>query len=814
MTDPAVGVNVSGGQIQGIAGAGSVVIENFTIYNRAVEEPAATGAGAEPIPPDLFFGRDGAITRLAEAVGRQSFTALVGASGSGKSSVVLAGLAPRLHSAGNWRFSHFRIGSELESNPFLALARALAPLYVASDSDAERLKNTKLLATSLQAGELSLRDVFADCRSRNKGCRILLIADQFEEAFTLVEDEAVRHRFIDVLLAGFPDPAAGGVPDICLILTMRADFYGRALHHRPLADALQNHVENLGPMNREELQAAIVRPAENAGVAFEPGMVETLLDTVQSKPGGLPLLQFALREMWGRQERKKITRKSYDEIGGVEGALAQRAETVFAGLTMNGADAAMDKAFQRLFTRLVTLGEGQEDTRRVVERAELGDEVWGLAQRLAGEENRLVVTNAASTRETAEVVHEALIRHWPKLKDWIDRDRDFQSWLRQIKSNMELWAADPTDEGPLLRGRTLAKAADWLAKRRDDLSQKERAYIEASVALSARLEAEKEAARQAEIKSQQELTKALAQAHQVRPVKAVVGVLVILIVVGLGYAGWLKQADLKVRIVMLAEVLWPKVLTAAAERALRPQDRFKECASCPEMVVVPAGEFMMGSPANEKDRNSNESPQHKVTIARAFAVSRFELTFDEWDACVALGGCAIQPGDQGWGHGTRPVINISWNDVQGYVAWLSKQTGKPYRLLSEAEWEYAARAGSDKAYSWGAEIGKGNASCDGCGSQWDGKQTAPVGSFAANAFGLHDMHGNVFEWVQDCFQDNYNGAPADGSVRSDDDCKRRVVRGGSWFWIPSSLRAAYRSMFAPDVRDYSIGFRVGRTLTP
>ena len=198
-----------------------------------------------------------------------------------------------------------------------------------------------------------------------------------------------------MLLAGFPDPAAGSVPDICLILTMRADFYGRALRHRPLADALQNHVENLGPMNREELQAAIVRPAENAGVAFEPGMVETLLDIVESKPGGLPLLQFALREMWGRQERKTITRKSYDEIGGVEGALAQRAETVFAGLTRNGADAAMDKAFQRLFTRLVTLGEGQEDTRRVVERAELGDEVWGLAQRLAGEENRLVVTNAS-----------------------------------------------------------------------------------------------------------------------------------------------------------------------------------------------------------------------------------------------------------------------------------------------------------------------------------------------------------------------------------------------------------------------------------
>src|SRR5262249_27168239 len=195
---------------------------------------------------------------------------------------------------------------------------------------------------------------------------------------------------------------------------------------------------------------------------------------------------------------KTITRKSYDEIGGVEGALAQRAETVFSALTKGGADPAMDKAFQRLFTRLVTLGEGQEDTRRVVERTELGDEVWGLAQRLAGEENRLVVTNASLARETAEVVHEALIRHWPRLVGWINRDRAFQAWLRQIGSNIELWSADRTDEGPLLRGGMLAQAREWLARRRDDLSEKERDYIEASVALRRRMEVEKEAARQAE----------------------------------------------------------------------------------------------------------------------------------------------------------------------------------------------------------------------------------------------------------------------------------------------------------------------------
>ena len=367
--------------------------------------------------------------------------------------------------------------------PFLALARALVPLYVVSDSDTERLRNTRQLAASLESGELTLRDVFADCRSRNKGTRILLIADQFEEAFALVDDEALLHRFIDVLLAGFPDPTPERSPDICLILTLRADFYGRALRHRPLADALQGRVENLGPMNREELQAAIRRPAEAAKISFEPGLVETLLDNVESKPGSLPLLQFTLREIWGRQENSKITRKSYDDIGGVEGALAQRAEAIFATMTENGANPQMAQAFRRLFTRLVTLGEGQEDTRRVVDRRELGEDVWSLAQRLADEDNRLVVTNApAFSRETAEVVHEALIRHWPKLVRWIDRDRAFQSWLRQITANVELWSADPSDDGPLLRSGMLAQARDWLARRRDDLSATEQSYIEASAA--------------------------------------------------------------------------------------------------------------------------------------------------------------------------------------------------------------------------------------------------------------------------------------------------------------------------------------------
>ena len=186
----------------------------------------------------------------------------------------------------------------------------------------------------------------------------------------------------------------------------------------------------------------------------------------------------------------------------------------------------------------------------------------------------------------------------------------------------------------------------------------------------------------------------------------------------------------------------------------------------------------------------------QVAIAKPFAVSKFELTFAEWDACVAHGDCVPHVSDSGWGRGRQPVINVSWDDAQSYVAWLSRITGKEYRLLSEAEYEYAARAGTQTAYPWGDDIGKNNANCDGCGSQWDNKQTAPVGSFAANGFGLYDTVGNVWEWTEDCHHNNYNGAPVDGTAWTGDDCSSRVVRGGSWLYGPPDLRAAFRGKYS------------------
>ena len=248
-----------------------------------------------------------------------------------------------------------------------------------------------------------------------------------------------------------------------------------------------------------------------------------------------------------------------------------------------------------------------------------------------------------------------------------------------------------------------------------------------------------------------------------------------------------------------------------------------------KMVVVPAGSYLMGSPSSEADRDGDEGPQHRVTIRESFAVGAYEVTFDQWDACVGDGGCGgYAPDDEGWGRGRRPVINVSWEDAQRFVAWLRSATGEPYRLLSEAEWEYVARAESRTARYWGesssAQCQYANgadqtakrhqshwtvASCD------DGHfRTAPVATFNPNMYGLYDVLGNVWEWVEDCWNGGYQGAPSDGSAWERGDCSRRVVRGGSWSREPRNLRSANRFWFESGFRYSRSGFRVARTLTP
>jgi formylglycine-generating enzyme required for sulfatase activity len=286
-----------------------------------------------------------------------------------------------------------------------------------------------------------------------------------------------------------------------------------------------------------------------------------------------------------------------------------------------------------------------------------------------------------------------------------------------------------------------------------------------------------------------------------------------------------KIAELKARSAALVKA------GQARLDALSPQDRLgeppavwrvpgalaelKDCGNCPAMVVIPAGEFTMGSPPSEMQAEA----QHRVTIAAPFAVSKFEITFAQWDACVKGGGCeGYRPDDEGWGRGKRPVINVTWDNAKSYVGWLARKTGKRYRLLTEAEWEYAARAGTSSRYSTGDTISPSQANYDGSGdgsgpSQANRQKTVPVGSFRANAFGLYDMHGNAMEWVEDCWHTEYTAdAPTNGSAWVDGDCNGRVMRGGSWEDSQSELRSAARTGEYKENTSYVDGFRVARDL--
>ena len=244
----------------------------------------------------------------------------------------------------------------------------------------------------------------------------------------------------------------------------------------------------------------------------------------------------------------------------------------------------------------------------------------------------------------------------------------------------------------------------------------------------------------------------------------------------------------------------PQVEDAKPAAAPATGSRFRDCAQCPEMAVAPAGAFIMGDAEIGLDERT-------ATIASPFAIGVHEVTFAQWNACVEDGGCGgDRPNKEGFDGDAQPVVNVSWDDAQAYVRWLSRKTSQAYRLPNETEWEYAARSGIQTAYSWGDEAGSNRANCDGCGSYWDGKITAPVGSFAANAWGLYDMHGNVHEWTQSCWE-----GPPNFSTEG---CMDHVLRGGSYLEPTWMVRAAFRYGYAADVRGNFIGFRVARDLTP
>lgn len=436
----------------------------------------------------FFFGREEFTKQLEETIQHQSSIAVVvGSSGSGKSSVVYAGLLPKLRSQEGWQIVNFRPGLQ----PFHALAGALLPLLEPELNETERLVQAGRLEDVLRRGDLTLENVVGRVMEKHEESKQwLFVIDQYEELYTLCPEPETRRRFLDELLGTVRDRNEQQDSRFVLLLTLRADFMGQALAYRPFADALQGATVLMGPMNREELRSAVEKPAELQGAAFETGLVDRLLDEVEEEPGNLPLLEFTLTQLWEQQTDGWLTHANYEAIGGVEGALSAYADQVYAGLH------ALEQArARRALVQLVQPGEGTEDTRRIATREELGEESWSLIQRLA--DRRLVVTGRdAAGRETAEVVHEALIQKWGRFQAWMGADRAFRAWQERLRGNLRQWQASGQDEGALLHGAPLTEAEAWVKERPHELSRLEREFIQAGIGLRERQRVERERRRQ------------------------------------------------------------------------------------------------------------------------------------------------------------------------------------------------------------------------------------------------------------------------------------------------------------------------------
>ncbi len=454
--------------------------------NPSVEAPTWLQLGGTPPCPyrglfafneedtDFFFGREKFTQTLVQAANTHSLIAVVGASGSGKSSVVFAGLVPQLRQdlTQQWQMISIRPGQ----NPLETLAAALIPSIHGqpqkntTENEAYHHRLLELeLAVELQQDKQALAEIFYRYLQNFLHRRVALIIDQFEELYTQTP-EAERQVFLEALLT-----AINLVPRLTLILTLRADFYGHALSYRPLSDALQGSVYNLGPMSREELKTVIEKPAQRMQVKLEEGLTEVLIQRTWEQAGRLPLLEFTLTQLWSKQQQGWLTLQAYDQIGGVEKALAKHAEGIYNQLSLSD-----QLRTQRVFLQLVQPGE-ETDCRRLATRDEIHPENWDIVSYLASA--RLVVTNRheMTGEETVEIVHEALIKHWQSLDQWIKFDGEFRRWQEQLRNLFHQWENSDYDLGGLLRGKRLSDAEYWQQKRPQELSSSDQYFIEQSL---------------------------------------------------------------------------------------------------------------------------------------------------------------------------------------------------------------------------------------------------------------------------------------------------------------------------------------------
>jgi len=768
------------------------------------EPERAPFRGLKPLEAEdagIFFGREAAIVQAVDALrgmrdADTSMFVVLAASGAGKSSFIRAGVLPRLERDR----AHFlplqiirpgRAPIEGENGLIAALQRLAERFRKPIDRDGMRalveggVEPIIQFLEEMVAAAVSIGD--EEGREAAQPVPVLAI-DQAEELFVHDGPGEVAH-FVRLLTEILTSSRLRSL----VIFTIRSDAFEK-MQLAPAFSGLNPKIFGLQPMLRSvygDLVRGPVRRMSEAGrkLKFDEAAISAILEDIDAGDArdALPLLAFILERLYLQYGKTgHIELADYERSGRTKGAIEAAIDRA-----MTGADGDMSIPSGR-GERLLLLRRGFIPwlagidpgsgifKRRVALVSEIPPESLSLIELL--KEQRLLVGDVGPNGPTLEPAHEVLLRQWSDLSGWLKADTVLLVQLDGIKRAAKDWKDRNCDREWLTHTGERLQATIRITARPDfasSLNETEREYLSACREM---------------------------QSSLLRRRATTFIALAVLLVVAIGSAVvlWKRQELLEIAHWYLE--MKPQVMAGKREVATSEEigKSFSDCAvGCPALVTVPAGTFTMGSPVGIGEKR--EQPAHPVAIPAPLAVGRFEVTFSEWDHCASVGVCSGDVNAMGWGRGRQPVLNVSWDEARTYVNWLSRMTGRRYRLLSEAEWEYVARSGSTTHFHFGND--------DAALARYAvfaAKRPEEVGSRMPNAWGLHDVHGNVGEWVEDCSSDGYTGAPNDGSPFKKSGCSRHIVRGGSWLYGPKVARAAQRDEMEHDKRSDRVGFRVAR----
>ena len=690
----------------------------------------------------VFFGRESEVGEILDRLRHTGFLIISGDSGVGKSSVVDAGVLPRLETGGLPNAQPcviVRMVPSQRQQPMEAFLGALSALISQAG-----LRPDTLLDDLTQAPETLGARITTLMKAGDPSRALVLFLDQMEELFT-AQEATQANRFLTALYQAAQEQA------LWVIGTIRSDHLHHCHRHPEMLNVLNGPVGHyaLGAAKPYMIRDMIVNPAQAAGLTISEDFAARLIRESEAEAGNLPLLAFVLDQLFHKRADHTLSEAEYDRLGGVAGAIGAHVKAVETTMERQwGIKAAevMPVLFQRLAK--VQKEEGMP-TRNRQKKADFPNALHPVIDRLVTE--RLLRTEGEKEDATVSISHEKLFEAWPALKDYVENHKKALVDRTLLESRAQKWAAlgKPWSSG-LATGR---EYHDF---------------------------------QQAGVNTGGLVNEFLKASQRWRQLWMAGGVLVLVVIGGITWL-WQKGYDVN-------------------QALLKIQSLVVSIHVPPEMVPIPGGKYQQGDV--EGLGESWRNPVREVTI-QPVAMGKHEVTFEEYDR-FAIATNRRLPEDQGWGRGQRPVINVTWENARDYAKWLSEETGEFYRLPTESEWEYAARSG-DKQDAWAGTSEESQLGDYAVYVTNSGNRTAEVGSKAANGFGLKDLSGNVWEWVEDCLHGTYDGAPPDGSAwleTNEGDCSLRVIRGGSWFNSSSYLRASNRSRDTIDFRNDSLGFRL------